>query len=300
MRIVFPDFNPYPGGFVDQPTALARHRVEGKVNSTDIAEWLVSPGVRSSYLQNGAVLLDFTHRHYYTLNGLAARLWGTIEARPSGIAVEDIVCELEAHFDFPRQELERDAAQCLADLQSAGLVGEKVVENDESVDRISASSESGARGRESMHQGGRIMIYEQQFVQRFESVESLVGQLFQEGLKRDVDWRAKKLKDFIDDAPGNIHGSLRAVCDQLQLSLSERQARRLFKDTTGISVREYARKRRLVVAARQLQDTDKPIKVIATDAAYRTVQGFEKGFYAMFRLTPMEFRKMWHRSQVTA
>jgi AraC-like DNA-binding protein len=175
---------------------------------------------------------------------------------------------------------------------------------------VAASDESGVNayplrqkaGHEiaNHYMGDQVMAYEQQFVQRFETLESLVGQLFQEGLKRDVDWRAKKLKDFIDDFPGKIHGSLRDVCDQLQLSLSERQARRLFKDSTGISAREYTRKRRLVIAARQLQDTDEPIKVIATDAAYRTVQGFEKGFYAMFRLTPMEFRKMWHRSHLIA
>jgi methylphosphotriester-DNA--protein-cysteine methyltransferase len=90
------------------------------------------------------------------------------------------------------------------------------------------------------------------------------------------------------------------VCSQLQLSLSDRQARRLFKDSAGISMKEYARKRRLVFAAKRLQNTDEPIKAIATDAGYHTHHGFRKGFLEMFRLTPVEFRKFWRRSQVAA
>jgi methylphosphotriester-DNA--protein-cysteine methyltransferase len=144
------------------------------------------------------------------------------------------------------------------------------------------------------------MIHEQQFVQRFETAGSLANQLFQQGVARHVDWRAKKLKDFIDNAPDKIRGNLHEVCGQLQLSLSDRQARRLFKDSTGISIREYARKRRLVLAARQLQDTAEPIKVIAADAGYQTHKAFAKSFYDMFELTPMEFRRMWQRSQVLA
>jgi methylphosphotriester-DNA--protein-cysteine methyltransferase len=144
------------------------------------------------------------------------------------------------------------------------------------------------------------MIHEQQFVQRFETAGSLANQLFQQGGARHVDWRAKKLKDFIDNAPDKIRGNLHEVCGQLQLSLSDRQARRLFKDSTGISIREYVRKRRLVLAAKQLQNTDEPVKAIATDAGYHSHHGFRKSFYSMFRLTPMEFRRMWHRSQVTA
>jgi AraC-like DNA-binding protein len=271
----------------------------GKVNSADVAEWLVSPGIRSSRLREGAVLLDIRHGRYYTLNGFASRVWATIEASPLGIEVEGLVGVLKMHF--PWEGLERDAVQCLAVLQSAGLVGERVAASDESgIDSLSASSQRDARDRKSVDDGSQIMMYEQQFVQRVETVESLVGQLFQQGHRRDIDWRAKKLKDFIDDTPAKIHGSLRDICDLLRLSLSERQARRLFKDSTGISIREYARKRRLVLAAKQLQDTDEPIKVVATDAGYRTHQAFKNSFYGMFGLTPMEFRKIWRRCQVTS
>jgi AraC-like DNA-binding protein len=271
------------------------------VNSAEIAEWLVSSGVRSRYSQAGAVLLDFGREHYYALNGFAARVWSVIETSPSGIALEDIVDALGTHFEIPREELERDAAQCLADLQREGLARGRVAASDESsVDRMSSSSRGEERVREPGHEGRQIMIHEQHFVQRFETAGSLVDELLQQGFERHIDWRAKKLKDFIDNAPGKIHGSLRDVCGQLQLSLSDRQARRLFKDSTGISISEYARKRRLALAAKQLQDTAQPIKVIAADAGYQTHKAFAKSFYDMFELTPMEFRRMWQRSQVLA
>jgi len=264
-------------------------------------KWSISPGVRSTCTADGAALVDPKVGHYYTLNGVAARVWVTIETSPSGIAAEDIVDLLETHFEVPREELERDTAQCLADLQLAGLAGEKVIAGDESsADRVSSSSQSGARVHESGHEGGRTMVHEQDFVQRFETVESLIDQLFPQTIQGGMDWRAKKLKDFIDNAPGKVHGNLGDVRKELELSLSDSQARRLFKKSTGISIKEYARKRRLVLAAKQLQNTDQPIKVVATEAGYQTSRGFEKGFANMFRLTPLEFRRMWHRSQVTA
>jgi methylphosphotriester-DNA--protein-cysteine methyltransferase len=142
-------------------------------------------------------------------------------------------------------------------------------------------------------------ISKQPSIQELETLESLVDRLFPQGVESNMDWRATKLKNFIDSAPGEINESLGHICSQLQLSLSDRQARRLFKESAGISMKEYARKRRLVFAARTLQSTDDPIKVIATDAGYRTPQGFERAFYGLFRLRPMEFRKMWQRSQVT-
>jgi methylphosphotriester-DNA--protein-cysteine methyltransferase len=144
------------------------------------------------------------------------------------------------------------------------------------------------------------MTSEQAFVQRLDNVESLVDQLFPEGMEGNMDGRVKKLKDRIDLDPAKAQGSLSHVCKQLELSLSDRQARRLFKDCAGISMKDYARKRRLVLAARRLQDTDDPIKAIATDTGYRSPQGFDRAFYGVFQLRPAEFRRIWHRSQVTA
>lgn len=128
------------------------------------------------------------------------------------------------------------------------------------------------------------------FVQRLETLESLVDRIFPEGVENDLDWRTKKLKNFIDNTAGKINQDLGHICSQLEISLSDRQARRLFRQAAGISMKDYARKRRLACAAKRLQVADEPIKVIATDAGYRTYVGFLRAFYDMFRMTPVEFR----------
>src|SRR2546429_5223951 len=43
--------------------------------------WLVSPDVRSTYSEDGAVLLDIQKGLCYSLNPVAARVWSTVEQR---------------------------------------------------------------------------------------------------------------------------------------------------------------------------------------------------------------------------
>ena len=55
---------------------------------TDVnARWLVSPDVRFTYSEDGAVLLDIQKRLCYSLNPVAARVWSTVEASPSGVGL---------------------------------------------------------------------------------------------------------------------------------------------------------------------------------------------------------------------
>ncbi len=199
----------------------------------------------------------------------------------------------------PYTRRERAARDCLAGLHLADLIGGKVVGgNEASSDRMSRSPSGGCVG-EFRLEGFQTIIGEQPFVERLETLESLIDRVFPQGVNSSMDWRVKKLKEFIDKTGGKVHGNLGDVCKELELSLSDRQARRLFKESAGISIKEYARKRRLVFAAKQLQDTDEPIKVIATDAGYHTHQAFKKSFSDMFCISPKEFRRMWHRTQVT-
>ena len=272
----------------------------GKGNGVGITRWLVAPGVRSIYAEDGALLLDIKNGCCYSLNGVAARVWVTIEGSPAGISFDGIVDVLEAYFNLTQEALERVARDCLADLQLAALVGEKIAGGEESyVDPMHPSSPAG-RFREFRQEEGRTNIGNQPFVLRLETLESLIDRVFPQGVNGSTDWRATKLKDAIDNAPAKVNESLGHVCSQLQLSLSDRQARRLFKESLGISMKDYARKRRLVFAAKQLQNTDEPIKVIATDAGYHTKDGFRKAFHEMFRLTPVEFRRLWQRRHVAA
>ena len=271
----------------------------GKGNGVDITGWSVSPSVRSIYEEDGAVLLDIKDGCCYSLNGVAARVWVTVEGSPAGISFDGIVDVLETHFNITREALERAARDCLADLQLAALVGDKVAGGEQCyVNPMLPSSPTG-RFRKFRQEEGRTNIDNQSFVLRLETLESLVDRLFPHGVKSNMDWRAKKLKDFIDADPPKVrYISVGGICNELELSLSARQVRRLFKESAGISINEYARKRRLVLAAKQLQSTDVPVKVISTDAGYHTQQGFARSFYDTFRLTPLEFRRMWHRSQV--
>lgn len=86
------------------------------------AMWLVSPDVRSTYSEDGAVLLDIRKGLCYSLNPVAARIWNTLEASPSGVELGGIVDVMETHYKIPLAELERDVTEYLSKLEQMGLV----------------------------------------------------------------------------------------------------------------------------------------------------------------------------------
>ena len=86
------------------------------------AKWLVSPDVRATYSEDGAVLLDIGKGVCYSLNVVGARMWLTIDASQSGITLEGILDALETHFEVPRKELEADTAEYLDKLERMGLI----------------------------------------------------------------------------------------------------------------------------------------------------------------------------------
>jgi Coenzyme PQQ synthesis protein D (PqqD) len=95
---------------------------EVDLKTADSFRWVVSPGVRSTCVEDGAVLLDIKNGRCYSLNPVAARVWVAIEGSPEGISLADIVDILEMHFEVPRPEMERDTADCLKKLQRKSLV----------------------------------------------------------------------------------------------------------------------------------------------------------------------------------
>ncbi len=86
------------------------------------AKWSVSPDVRSTYSEDGAVLLDIRKGLCYSLNPVAARVWNTVEASPSGVDLRGLVDVMETHYKVSQEELERDVDECLAKLETMGLV----------------------------------------------------------------------------------------------------------------------------------------------------------------------------------
>ncbi len=116
----------------------------------------------------------------------------------------------------------------------------------------------------------------------------------------DTDWRAKKLKDFIDQHQGRVRWRLGDACKQLGFPMSDRQARRLFKVSMGVGIKEYSMNRRLACAAEQLRATNAPIKAIAVEVGYQTTGHFSRSFKELFYLTPMEFRTVCRRSELAS
>ena len=116
-------------------------------------------------------------------------------------------------------------------------------------------------------------------------------------LRADIDWRASRMKEFIDSHPERVPRDVTDLCKQIGLPLSGRQARRLFKSSTGIGIRTYSVKIRLAVAAEQLRVTNMPIKVVAAEAGYQNSRHFARRFKTLFHVKPMEFRKLWRRRE---
>ncbi len=102
------------------------------------ATWLVSPDVRSTYSEDGAVLLDIRKGLCYSLNPVAARVWSTVEASPSGVDLRGLVNVMETHYKISHEDLERDIDECLSKLEKMGLVQQNGL--------VHGSRAAGARG----------------------------------------------------------------------------------------------------------------------------------------------------------
>jgi hypothetical protein len=104
--------------FCQFPFAIWRR----KVNTKEYATWRISPEVRTTYSEDGAVLLDIDKGLCYSLNPVAARVWSTVEASRSGIDLCGLVDVMETHYTISREQLERDVDECLSKLENMGLV----------------------------------------------------------------------------------------------------------------------------------------------------------------------------------
>jgi AraC-like DNA-binding protein len=146
------------------------------------------------------------------------------------------------------------------------------------------------------------MTYEQPIVLRWGSPREFLKLFSPRGsdARFGEDWRVQKLRNLIDSDPGRKQWRLDEICRQLGLCISGRQARRLFKTCTGLGIKEYAKKKRLDAAARQLKVTDAPVKAIALDAGYRHVRNFTRCFLKHFHMSPADFRRIWRHKDVAA
>lgn len=97
-----------------------------------------------------------------------------------------------------------------------------------------------------------------------------------------------KAKLFIQD---NLMQPLQLTDLADYLHISSRHLTRLFKSEAGMPFNHYLQKQRIYLAAELLSTTDIPIKDIAYQAGFNTVQYFTKVFTRYMGSTPGEFRK---------
>jgi methylphosphotriester-DNA--protein-cysteine methyltransferase len=146
-----------------------------------------------------------------------------------------------------------------------------------------------------------LLTYERPAIEVLEGIEAFFDRVLYRKLDvpDDTDWRTKKIKEFIDAHPTQAGRNLDEVCRELELSMSGRQARRLFKLSIGVGVREYAKSRRLSVALEQLEVTKEPVKAIAANLGFQSTRQFRRRFKEFFGLSPVEFRRVsWRRTSV--
>jgi len=142
-------------------------------------------------------------------------------------------------------------------------------------------------------EGGTFMVYEPPVVQYQGALSDILRGLFPVPRKerRGMDRRIVKLLQFIDSHEGRIGWDIDHACQELRLDISGAHAARLFKRHTGLGVREYARKKRLLMAAQRLKTTDLSVKAIAAEFGYKRPFDFSRVFKKEFRLSPIAFRR---------
>lgn len=122
------------------------------------------------------------------------------------------------------------------------------------------------------------------------TISQLLGNLISPS-NAGCDARVTKLVRAIDEDNDARSLNVSALCQKLKLNVTGPYAARLFKNEVGIGIREYARKKRLFIAAAKLRTTDLPIKTIAADLGYNKPFDFARSFRRQFHLSPREYRK---------
>src|SRR2546429_9582669 len=123
------------------------------------------------------------------------------------------------------------------------------------------------------------MVYESPAVQYQGAFNDVLRRLFPQPRKEQlsVDRRIMKLLHFIDSHDGSIGWDLDHACRELRLDISGAYAARLFKRCTGLGVREYSKKKRLLMPAERVTTADVPIKAIAAKFGSQYLRDFPRG-----------------------
>lgn len=84
--------------------------------------WAILPHVRATITIDGAVLLDIDKGLCYSLNIVGAKIWQVLESGSGHATFEDIVRALVQQFNVSPEELAKDIAGYLWDLEQKTLI----------------------------------------------------------------------------------------------------------------------------------------------------------------------------------
>src|SRR2546430_9405845 len=136
------------------------------------------------------------------------------------------------------------------------------------------------------------MIYERPVVHSWGNLQKFLALFSPNRIHPPIsdDWSVQILRSLIDVDPAKVQRNLDLVCKELRLCVSARQARRLFKERTGVGIKDCRMKRRLETAAHQLRTTNLRVRLITKQAGYRHASTFSRYFLQQFHIRPTDFR----------
>lgn len=94
--------------------------------------------------------------------------------------------------------------------------------------------------------------------------------------------------DFIEE---NLDGKLELDTVATAVHYSKYHLHRMFTNTVGMTIHDYARRRQLTEAAKLLVFSEKPIIEIAFICGYESQQAFTSAFKSMYKIPPTEYRE---------
>lgn len=106
-----------------------------------------------------------------------------------------------------------------------------------------------------------------------------------------VEW-LDRLNEGIDYLENNMESKL-DIDKAAQVTFTSKfHFQRMFHITTGVTVAEYVRKRRLTLAAQELTTSDARVIDVALKYGYQTPEAFTKAFQKMHGVSPSEVREL--------
>ena len=145
--------------------------------------------------------------------------------------------------------------------------------------------------------GPGLEMYQGPGIQILGTISVFINQRLVEIVKPTnyADWRVTRFQRFVDNQGAKIGWNIQQISRELRFGISGSRLARLFRRCLGVTVREYVKRKRLCLAARQLKNPALSVKEIALGLGYRTAWDFQRQFKHLFSLTPTEFRKMYEK-----